>query len=206
MKARRGRAFAPRKLGVRVVPTEFVFVDRKTGKKRFAVKPGRDGQLPLEATSSLLAIHCLLRSQRPADFRVMVAVRNNFMQRVAPRTRQLIEACSSELIPIRITIRQQQVLRGIFQSLRNKEIAAKMNVAERTVKFHVAALLEKFHVTTRLDLAEKVGELISTPVTTNGPVPKEFPAQRLRTAWPEAKPTLVGMACGERRASAKLPA
>jgi DNA-binding CsgD family transcriptional regulator len=150
-----------KKSGIRVQPREFVFIDRKTGKKRFAVKPARDGGLPVEETSSLLAVHCVLRSQTPVDFRVMVAVGSDLLDCVLPRTKELIAACSPQLMPIQITARQQQVLRGILQNLRNKEIAAGMNVAERTVKFHVAALLEKFHVRTRLSLTQKLDELMA---------------------------------------------
>jgi DNA-binding CsgD family transcriptional regulator len=197
---RYGEAARP---GIRVQPQEFVFVDRKSGKRRFAVKPDRDGSLPVEETSSLLAMHCVLRSLTPADFRVMVSVGRNFIDQVVPRTKKLIAACSPELIPIQITVRQQQVLRGIFQNLRNKEIAASMNVAERTVKFHVAALLAKFHVRTRVNLTEKLGDFMSAREGPMGALPAEFPAAPFRPAGADsgnARPALVRLAAGERRA------
>jgi DNA-binding NarL/FixJ family response regulator len=52
---------------------------------------------------------------------------------------------------------RQQVLHGISQNLRNEEIAAGTNVAERTVKFHVAALRAKLQVRTRVSLTQKLG-------------------------------------------------
>jgi DNA-binding CsgD family transcriptional regulator len=193
------------KPGIRVQAREFVFVDRKSGKKRFAVKPDRAGKLPMEETSSLLAMHCVLRSLTPADFRVLVSVGKDFIDRIVPRTKKLIAACSPELMPIQITVRQQQVLRGIFQNLRNKEIAAGMNVAERTVKFHVASLLAKFHVRTRVNLTEKLGDLMSAREFPAGAsLPAEFPSGAFRGREANhgiPRPALVRLAAGERRAS-----
>lgn len=203
MKTHRIRRLVNSKPGIRIHPREFVFVDRKTGKKRFAVKPGRDGSLPVEQTSSLLAMHCVLRSQTPADFRVMVAVGGNFMGRIVPRAKKLIDTCSPALMPIRITTRQQQVLRGIFQNLRNKEIAASIGVAERTVKFHVAALLQKFHVETRVGLTEKVSDLISAEGIPGNVFPAESAARAFHAPGPtpaNLQPTLVRVAAGASRA------
>jgi len=39
---------------------------------------------------------------------------------------------------------EQEVLDSLLQNLSNKEIASKLNIAERTVKFHVSNLLNKF--------------------------------------------------------------
>src|SRR5262249_15568335 len=44
------------------------------------------------------------------------------------------------------------VLRSLLENLSNKEIASKLNIAERTVKFHVSNLLNKFGVRRRADL------------------------------------------------------
>ena len=38
---------------------------------------------------------------------------------------------------------EQEVLDSLLQNLSNKEIASKLNIAERTVKFHVSNLLNK---------------------------------------------------------------
>jgi DNA-binding NarL/FixJ family response regulator len=48
--------------------------------------------------------------------------------------------------------REQEVLQAVLENLSNKEIAAKLNISERTVKFHVSHLLEKFGVRRRADL------------------------------------------------------
>ena len=48
--------------------------------------------------------------------------------------------------------REEEVLDSLLQNLANKEIASKLNIAERTVKFHVSNLLSKFGVRRRADL------------------------------------------------------
>jgi DNA-binding NarL/FixJ family response regulator len=48
--------------------------------------------------------------------------------------------------------REQEVLDTLLENLSNKEIASKLNIAERTVKFHVSNLLSKFGVRRRADL------------------------------------------------------
>jgi DNA-binding NarL/FixJ family response regulator len=48
--------------------------------------------------------------------------------------------------------REQEVLDSLLENLANKEIASKLNIAERTVKFHVSNLLSKFGVRRRADL------------------------------------------------------
>ncbi len=48
--------------------------------------------------------------------------------------------------------REQEVLEALLENQSNKEIANKLNIAERTVKFHVSNLLNKFGVRRRADL------------------------------------------------------
>jgi DNA-binding CsgD family transcriptional regulator len=188
---------------IRVHPKEFVFFDRVSGKLCFSVKAAPDGSLPVDETSSLLAMHCLLRSQTPADYRIMVTVGRKLMDCVVPRTKKLIASCSPVLTPIQITARQQQVLRGIFQNLRNKEIAASMHITETTVKFHVSGLLHKFNVADRARLIQKVGELMvpgrgsQDALQTNS---LERPLQAALAEGETMRPALVRIAVGERRA------
>jgi hypothetical protein len=51
--------------GHSIRPTEFVFVDKKTGTRRFEIKADKDGRMPVEQAVSLLAIHCVARQQTP---------------------------------------------------------------------------------------------------------------------------------------------
>ena len=48
--------------------------------------------------------------------------------------------------------REQEVLDSLLENLSNKEIASKLNIAERTVRSHVSNLLNKFGVRRRADL------------------------------------------------------
>ena len=105
-------------------------------------------------------MQCVVRGQTPADFRVMVSIDNGLMDHLAPRTRKLIRVCMATVPPMNISPRQQQVLSGVLQQLSNKEIAAKLNLAERTVKFHISALLQKFHVVGRTRLMQKAGDIM----------------------------------------------
>jgi hypothetical protein len=51
---------------------------------------------------------------------------------------------------------------GVTRSLANKEIAATLNLSERTVKFHVSSLLTKFRVRGRMELAREATRRIPT--------------------------------------------
>lgn len=57
--------------------------------------------------------------------------------------------------PGHLSRREREVLVSILQGLSNKEIAAKLNISERTVKFHVSHLLAKFGAQRRADLILK---------------------------------------------------
>ena len=50
-----------------------------------------------------------------------------------------------------LTPRQQQVLRQMALGLRNKQIAARLEISEKTVKMHRAALLERLGAATSAD-------------------------------------------------------
>jgi DNA-binding NarL/FixJ family response regulator len=190
------------KAGLVPNPKMFVFLDRMTNTKRFEVKAGPDGKLPVEETISLLAMQCVVRGQTPHDFRVMISAGENLLDRLVPRTNQLIQACMATVLPIPISQRQQEVLRGILQNLSNKEIASKLNIAERTVKFHVSGLLQKFHVPGRVDLMQKAGELLSGERARIDSLSPDLLARATATPSPAVstlRPELVRMAASERR-------
>jgi DNA-binding NarL/FixJ family response regulator len=61
--------------------------------------------------------------------------------------------------------REKEVMKGLLENLSNKEIANKLNIAERTVKFHVSNLLQKFNVRRRADLIVLAYQESSTAVS-----------------------------------------
>src|ERR1700722_15826495 len=102
----------------------FVFFDKATNTKRFEIKAKADGSLPSDQAVNLLALQCVARGQAPSDFRVMVSVGENLMDGLRARTRKLVQDCMATALPLHISQRQQEVLRGILQNHSNKEIAA----------------------------------------------------------------------------------
>jgi DNA-binding NarL/FixJ family response regulator len=61
-------------------------------------------------------------------------------------------AARHTLHPVGLSSRENDVLDCLLENLSNKEIASRLNIAERTVKFHVSNLLGKFGVQRRADL------------------------------------------------------
>jgi DNA-binding CsgD family transcriptional regulator len=142
-------------------PTAFVFIDRKSGIRRFEIKAGDDGRMPTEQAASLLAIHCVARQQQPRDFDVMVTAGEDLIEGIAGRANKLIRSCSGfKIAGLPLSRRQNEVLTAISQNLSNKEIAVRLNVSVRTVKFHVSTLLEKFEVRGRVDLMLEAAEFL----------------------------------------------
>ena len=54
-----------------------------------------------------------------------------------------------------VTDREKEVLEMLGAGRSNKEIGARLNVAERTVKFHVSRLLAKFKADDRASLKQE---------------------------------------------------
>jgi DNA-binding CsgD family transcriptional regulator len=123
---------------------------------RFRVEADSDGSLPVDKVAGLLAVHCLVRGQAPEDYEVMVITRDSLFHPVAERAQQLLAAGRALGSGVKVSRREQEVLAGVLQHLANKEIAAKLNVSERTVKFHVSSLLAKFGVSDRMALSREV--------------------------------------------------
>ncbi len=78
-------------------------------------------------------------------------------------TRQLLSAFVDSVLkgasrghswrdPTDLSERERQVLHELLENRSNKEIGARLHIAERTVKFHVTHLLHKFGVRRRADL------------------------------------------------------
>jgi DNA-binding CsgD family transcriptional regulator len=149
-----------------ILPESYVLYERSTGAVRFRVAADSDGGLPVEKLAGLLAVHCLVRGQAPEDYEMMVVTRDSLLHAVAERAQELLAAGRALGAGVKVSRREQEVLGGVLQNLTNKEIAAKLNVSERTVKFHVSSLLAKFGVASRAALCREVS-LGRMPATGN---------------------------------------
>jgi DNA-binding CsgD family transcriptional regulator len=170
-----------------VHPKLFVFLDKRTGTRRFEVRANEDGSMPVDQAASLLAIQCIARHQSPREFVVMVQTDEDVAEGLAGRASKLIRTfADTKTAGAALSRRQREVLDGVTQNLTNKEIAARLNLSERTIKFHVSALLDKFDVSTRVDLLLKA---LAAPADAFRPQQAEFFAARAEQ-WRDRRATL----------------
>lgn len=147
---------------------KFFFYEKSTGVAHFHVEADAEGRLPVEQAAGLLAMHCMVRNQTPADYVVLVQVESCHLEGLEEKAQTLLEAGRSVKTHVKLTRREEEVLSGVMRSLANKEIAASLNLSERTVKFHVSSLLAKFHVRGRMELVREAAQISppSLPVAT----------------------------------------
>lgn len=159
----------------------FFFYEKSTGVAHFKVQSGPDGRFPVDEAAGLLAMHCMVRSQSTSDYVVMVKADDEILKGLKEKADKLLEAGKSVCSPVKMTRREQEVLSGLMKLLGNKEIAANLHLAERTVKFHVSSLLAKFRVRGRMELVREAAR------QTGGPVPLPTSMQEARTFAPVAR-------------------
>ena len=136
------------------------FYEKASGVCRFQVEAAPDGQFPVDQAAGLLAMHCMILGQSPEDYVVIISAANDALKGLTEKAEKILEAGRSVSSRVMLTRREQEVLAGITRSLANKEIAASLNLSERTIKFHVSSLLAKFQVQGRMELARKaVGQI-----------------------------------------------
>lgn len=133
----------------------YFFYEQGTGVSHFHVEAGPDGQFPVEEAAGLLAMHCMVRGQSPRDYMVMVEAAHESLEGLTEKAEKLLQAGHSVGSSVKLTHREEEVLAGVVRSLANKEIAAALNLSERTVKFHISSLLTKFRVRGRMELARE---------------------------------------------------
>ena len=149
----------------------YVLCERTSGAARFRVDAEPDGSMPVEKIAGLLAVHCLVRGQAPEDYEMMILPRESPLEAVSERAQELLAAGRALGAGVKVSRREQEVLDCVLQGCANKEIASKLNVAERTVKFHVSSLLAKFGVTDRVALSREaaLGRMPPNPFGQSAP-------------------------------------
>lgn len=145
----------------------YFFCEQSTGALHFHVGAGSDGQFPVEEAASLLAMHCMFGGQSPRDYAVMVEAAHKSLGSLTEKAEKLLQAGHSVRSSVKLTRRQEEVYGGVMRSLANKEIAAALNLSERTVKFHVSSLLTKFHVRGRLELRSEPTQCMQPMIERN---------------------------------------
>ena len=159
---------------------------------RFRVDSDPDGSMPVEKIAGLLAVHCLVRGQAPADYELMVVPKESLLDAAAERAQELLTAGRALGAGVKVSRREQEVLDCILQGFSNKEIATKLNVAERTVKFHVSSLLAKFGVTDRVALSREASLARMPGLSSPGQISPEslfgFPVRTQQQTAPEEQP------------------
>ncbi len=161
----------------------YYFYEKNTGVAHFHVEAGPDGRLPVDQAAGLLAMHCMVRGQAPSDYVVMVHAEAETLEGLNENAQKLLDAGKSVHSQVKLTRREEEVLAGLMRSLANKEIAADLNLSERTIKFHVSSLLAKFRVRGRMELVREASRHAMGVL----PAPLAAAAREARTYAPVAK-------------------
>jgi len=149
---------------------KYFFYERNTGVAHFHVETDTDGRFPVEQAAGLLAMHCMVRNQTPSDYVVLVEANTSHMEDLTEKAQKLLEAGRAVKSHVKLTRREQEVLNGVVRSLANKEIAASLNLSERTVKFHVSSLLAKFRVRGRMELVREAAHHATPNLPVSAPI------------------------------------
>jgi DNA-binding CsgD family transcriptional regulator len=131
---------------------ELVILHKRTGTVRYRLSVQSRSKVSLLRAASLLALHCHARGDSPSDYEVLESSRTRVQEQICSLAAQLLETAGPGISHPRLTRREHEVLAGVAEQLSNKEIAARLNLSERTVKFHISSLLEKFRVRSRMAL------------------------------------------------------
>jgi len=100
----------------------------------------------LEFKSLVRAIHALALGEVWADRRATSAVLEDLTE-------------TSDRAVADLTRREVEIAEGCSRGLRNKEIASRLNISEKTVKGHLNNIFRKLRVDNRLELALQVLQL-----------------------------------------------
>jgi DNA-binding CsgD family transcriptional regulator len=177
---------------------QYFFYEKNSGVTHFQVEAGPDGSFPVDQAAGLLAMHCMVRGQSPSDYVVMVRAECDLLEGLNEKAEKLLRAGHAVSSPVKLTRREEEVLDGVMRSLANKEIAATLNLSERTVKFHVSSLLSKFRVRGRMELVREASR------NTLAPLPMQLSAPATATRETHAY-TAIGQSYSPAARGAVVP-
>jgi len=149
---------------------KYFFYEKNTGVSHFHVEADEEGRFPVEQAAGLLAMHCMVRNQTPDDYVVMTEAESSHLAGLTEKAQKLLDAGRAVKSHVKLTRREEEVLNGVMRSLANKEIAASLNLSERTVKFHVSSLLAKFRVRGRMELVREAAQHTAPAISLSAPV------------------------------------
>jgi DNA-binding NarL/FixJ family response regulator len=102
----------------------------------------------------------LLKNLEAAELRSMIDAVGRGEAAISPATAtriiaELARPPAEPSGPDRLTEREIEVLQLVTAGLRNKEIAARLDISENTAKFHLRNILAKLHAESRTELAAR---------------------------------------------------
>jgi DNA-binding NarL/FixJ family response regulator len=136
----------------RLLPVIFLSARNKTEERIQGYKSGCDIYLPkpFELTELGAAIHNLLeRSQMlQSEYRASFMVAEANLQ-LHPSSATFVK---SDVLPLPLTLREQQVVLLLTHGLSNAEIGIRLHLSSRTVEKYVSSLLRKTNTSNRAEL------------------------------------------------------
>jgi DNA-binding NarL/FixJ family response regulator len=118
-----------------------------------ALKAGARGYLLKNLESREL--RAMLDAVARGEAAITPAIAARIIAELARGDRPAAEPRGGGRDPDRLTEREVDVLGGVVDGLRNKEIAAQLGVSENTVKFHLRNILDKLHAQSRAEAAAR---------------------------------------------------
>lgn len=92
----------------------------------------------------------------------------SFAARVVSGIRQQTRR-REEAVAVRLTLREEQIVRLLLKGRTNKEIAISLSISDKTVKHHMTALIQKLHVRNRTEVVLAAQQLALSKAQSGNP-------------------------------------